>query len=75
MINESFDINLVSWTNEYSWARKRIAINDYGPKPKNFHDLLNIGDFIYLKDYENFYNFINSTENCILIDEILSVEI
>ena len=55
MINESFDINLVSWTNEYSWARKRIAINDYGPKPKNFHDMLNIGDFIYLKDNENFF--------------------
>ena len=55
MINESFDINLVSWTNEYSWARKRIAINNYGPKPKNFHDMLNIGDFIYLKDNENFF--------------------
>ena len=53
-INESFDINTVSWTGEYSWARKRIAINEYGSKPKNFHDMLNFGDFIYLKDNKNF---------------------
>jgi penicillin-binding protein 1A len=54
VINESFNINKVSWTNENSWARKRIAINEYGSKPKNFHDILNFGDFIYLKDNENF---------------------
>tara|TARA_B100001059_G_scaffold55145_1_gene49936 strand:+ start:7756 stop:10185 length:2430 start_codon:yes stop_codon:yes gene_type:complete len=54
VINESFNINKVSWTNEYSWARKRIAINEYGSKPKNFHDILNFGDLIYLKDNENF---------------------
>ena len=35
VINENFDINSVDWTNEYSWARERIAIN-YGSKPKNF---------------------------------------
>ncbi len=54
IIDESFDINTVSWTNEYSWARKRIAINEYGSIPKNFHDMLNFGDFIYLKGNENF---------------------
>ena len=54
IINESFDINTVSWTSEYSWARKRIAINEYGSRPKNFHDMLKFGDFIYLKDNENF---------------------
>ncbi|MFL2715158.1 MAG: penicillin-binding protein 1A [Gammaproteobacteria bacterium] len=54
IIDESFGINTVSWTNEYSWARKRIAINEYGSIPKNFHDMLNFGDFIYLKGNENF---------------------
>ena len=55
VINESFDINSVDWTNEYSWARERIAINNYGPKPKNFYDMLKFGDFIYLKDNDNFF--------------------
>ncbi len=55
VINENFDINTVSWSSEYSWARKRIAINQYGPQPKNFHDFLNFGDFIYLKDNGNFF--------------------
>ena len=55
VINESFDINSVDWTNEYSWARERIAINNYGPRPKNFYDMLKFGDFIYLKDNDNFF--------------------
>ena len=55
VIDENYDINTVSWSNEYSWARKRIAINEYGPQPKDFHDILNFGDFIYLKDNENFF--------------------
>ena len=55
VINENFDINSVDWTNEYSWARERIAINNYGSKPKNFYDILKFGDFIYLKDNDNFF--------------------
>ena len=55
VINENFDINSVEWTNEYSWARERIAINNYGSKPKNFYDMLKFGDFIYLKDNDNFF--------------------
>ena len=55
VINENFDINSVDWTNEYSWARDVIAINNYGSKPKNFYDILKFGDFIYLKDNDNFF--------------------
>ena len=34
---------------DYQWARQRITINTFGPKPQNFYDLLNIGDLIYLQ--------------------------
>ena len=40
---------------EYEWARKRISINEFDSKPKNFNDILNFGDFVYLKINEGFY--------------------
>tara|TARA_B100000579_G_scaffold84959_1_gene66355 strand:+ start:7428 stop:9866 length:2439 start_codon:yes stop_codon:yes gene_type:complete len=54
-INENFEIITVLWSNEYEWARKRISINELGIKPKNFNDILDFGDFIYLKVNNDFY--------------------
>ena len=45
----------MNWSNEYEWARKRISIDELGSKPKNFNDILNFGDFVYLKINEGFY--------------------
>ena len=54
-INNNFEVIKVNWSNEYDWARKRISINELGSKPKNFKDILNFGDFIYLKINDGFY--------------------
>ena len=54
-INNNFEIIKVNWSNEYEWARKRISINELDSKPKNFNDILNFGDFVYLKINEGFY--------------------
>ena len=54
-INNNFEVIKVNWSNEYEWARKRISINELGSKPKNFNDILNFGDFIYLKINDGFY--------------------
>ena len=54
-INNNFEIIKVNWSNEYEWARKRISINELDSKPKNFNDILNFGDFVYLKINEDFY--------------------
>ena len=54
-INNNFEVIKVNWSNEYEWARKRISINEFGSKPKNFNDILNFGDFVYLKINEGFY--------------------
>ena len=54
-IDNNFEVIKVNWSNEYEWARKRISINELGSKPKNFNDILNFGDFIYLKINDGFY--------------------
>ena len=54
-INNNFEVIKVNWSNEYEWARKRISIDELGSKPKNFNDILNFGDFVYLKINEGFY--------------------
>ncbi len=54
-INNNFEVIKVNWSNEYEWTRKRISINELGSKPKNFNDILNFGDFIYLKINDGFY--------------------
>jgi len=56
VINEDFQINTVAWNNEYSWARKRISINDYSQKPNSFKDIVSFGDVVYLKNNEDFYS-------------------
>src|SRR5210317_57235 len=48
-INEELEIDSISWSSEYEWARKRISINQRGPKPNSFKDFLNVGDFVYFK--------------------------
>jgi penicillin-binding protein 1A len=53
-INEELEIDSISWSSEYEWARKRISINQKGPKPNSFKDFLNVGDFIYFKKEGDF---------------------
>ena len=48
-INEELEIDSISWSSEYEWARKRISINQRGSKPNSFKDFLNVGDFVYFK--------------------------
>ena len=49
LIDENLDVISIVWSEEYEWARKRISINQKGPKPKSFDDFLQIGDLIYLR--------------------------
>lgn len=53
-LNENLNIDSIPWSSEYEWARKRISINQKGPKPNSFTEFLNIGDFIYLKIEQEF---------------------
>jgi penicillin-binding protein 1A len=48
-LDDNFSVQSLSWSQDYQWARQRITINTFGPKPQNFYDLLNIGDLIYLQ--------------------------
>ena len=36
-------------------GQEKEFINELGSKPKNFKDILNFGDFIYLKINDGFY--------------------
>jgi|TARA_B110000438_G_scaffold299488_1_gene349761 penicillin-binding protein 1A len=47
-LDDQFNTQILSWSSDYQWARKRITINTLGPKPQNFYDILNVGDLIYL---------------------------
>ena len=53
-INEELEIDSISWSSEYEWARERISINQKGPKPNSFKDFLNVGDFVYFKKEGDF---------------------
>ena len=53
-LDEDLNILYINWTNEYEWARKRIDIDKFGPKPKSFNDFLKSGDIIYLKKDDEF---------------------
>ena len=53
-LDEDLNILSINWTNEYEWARKRIDIDKFGPKPKSFSDFLKFGDIIYLKKDDEF---------------------
>ncbi len=63
-INENLEINSIPWSSEYEWARKRISINELGPKPNSFRDFLKIGDLVYFRKVENY----------ILLDQIPEAE-
>ncbi|MDA9876324.1 transglycosylase domain-containing protein [Gammaproteobacteria bacterium] len=49
-LDDDFRLQTLSWSNKYQWARRRININSFGPKPQNFYDILKIGDLINLKN-------------------------
>ena len=53
-LNDSFDIDSISWSSEYNWARKHLDIDKKGPEPDSFDDFLTEGDFIYLKKEDGF---------------------
>ena len=63
-INENLEINSIPWSSEYEWARKRISINELGPKPNSFRDFIKIGDLVYFRKVENY----------ILLDQIPEAE-
>ena len=54
-INQNLDLIEVTWSNEYYWARLQESIDKLGPKPGGFKDILEFGDFIYLRNINDFY--------------------
>ena len=54
-IDQNFEMIEVNWSNEYSWARSQISIDELGPRPEDFKDILNFGDLVYLKNNIDFY--------------------
>ncbi len=54
-INQNLELIESIWSNEYSWARKQKSIDSFGKIPDSFEDLLAFGDFVYLKNNEDFY--------------------
>ena len=54
-INENFELGSINWSDQYDWAREQISINELGPKPYNFNQILSFGDFVYLKIDNNSY--------------------
>ena len=63
-INENFELDSISWNDQYKWARQQISIDELGPKPDDFNQILNFGDLIYLK--------IN--DDSLILDQIPNVE-
>ena len=49
-LSNSFQLESFFWNDTYKWARQRININKFGPRPQNFYDILRLGDLIYLSD-------------------------
>ena len=47
-LDDQFNLETLSWEDEYKWAKRRININKFGPIPQNFYDILRPGDLIYL---------------------------
>ena len=63
-INQSLDVINVTWSNEYLWARPQESVDRLGAKPDGFKDILEFGDFIYLKNIDDFY----------ILDQIPNIE-
>ncbi len=55
-LDEDFNIKKILWTNQYLWARNKISINKLGYKPDGFLNVVNFGDFVYLKMDNDFYS-------------------
>ncbi len=55
-LDEDFNIKKILWTNQYLWARNKISINKLGYKPDGFLDVVNFGDFVYLKINNDFFS-------------------
>ena len=55
-INENFEFDSIFWEDDYDWAREQTSINELGPKPTKFEQILSFGDFIYLKINDDVYN-------------------
>ena len=55
LINENYELKEISWTTDYEWARQKLSINQLGKKPENFFNLIKFGDFVYLKNQDDFY--------------------
>ena len=53
-LDEDLNILNINWSKEYEWARKRIDIDKFGPKPESFNEFLKFGDIIYLKKDDEF---------------------
>ena len=54
LIDENFEIKNAYWSDEYKWAKEKMSINDLGKVPDGFNDFLNFGDFIYLKNNDDY---------------------
>ena len=63
-INENFDLGSILWKEEYDWAREKISLNELGPKPSSFNQILSFGDLIYLKINDDSY----------ILDQIPNIE-
>ncbi len=55
VLDEELNIKKVLWTNDYLWARNKISINKLDYRPNGFSDIVNFGDFVYLKIDNDFY--------------------
>ena len=56
LLDENFEFKTVQWSNEYSWARKKISIDQLDIRPQGFKDIVSFGDFVYLKLNNDFYS-------------------
>jgi len=48
-MQENLEIVTMNWDDDLQWARKRIAIDSFGPRPQNFYDILSPGDLIFFR--------------------------
>ena len=56
LLDENFEFKTVQWSNEYSWTRKKISIDQLDIRPQGFNDIVSFGDFVYLKLNNDFYS-------------------
>ena len=56
LLDENFEFKTVQWSNEYSWTRKKISIDQLDIRPQGFNDIVSFGDFVYLKVNNDFYS-------------------